>query len=110
MPATPATKSATDSFFEALLSLASTITILSFATSTTAAVSSLRSSAKEVVAPKATEPPPDKPLPAVTVTAELASLAFAIEPASIVFVTVPESPDPTKVPVDVGRVNVTFPL
>ena len=33
-------------------------------------------------APSATEPPPDKPSPAVTVTALLASFAFAIEPAS----------------------------
>ena len=110
VPATPATRSATDSFFEALLSLASTITILSLATSTTAAVNSLRSNANEVVAPSATEPPPESPSPAVTVTAEFDNLAFAIEPASIVFVTVPVSPEPTKVPVEVGKVRVTLPL
>ena len=39
-----------------------------------------------------------------------ASLEAAIEPASIVFVTVPESPVPTRFPVLVGRVRVTLPL
>lgn len=36
-----------------------------------------------VVPPRATEPPPESPVPAVTVTEELANLAFVIEPLVI---------------------------
>ena len=62
------------------LSVESTPAIKSAATGV-AAVNSLRSNANEVEAPNATDPPPDKPSPAVTVTAEFDNLAFAIEPA-----------------------------
>ena len=63
VPAIPEARSAIVSFLEALLSFASIIAILSFATSTVAAVNSLRSSAR-VTSPLL--PPPDRPLPAVT--------------------------------------------
>jgi hypothetical protein len=43
------------------------------------------------------------------VTDELDSLALAIDPASMAFVTVPVSPDPTRVPVAAGRVRVVVP-
>jgi hypothetical protein len=44
-----------------------------------------------------------------SVIVELASLLLAIEPASMVLVTVPVSPEPTSVPVVVGRVKVVVP-
>ena len=43
--------------------------------------------ARDTELPTDTEPPPDRPSPAVTVTALFASLPFAIEPANIAFVT-----------------------
>ena len=70
VPAIPATKSAMLSFFE-LLSSASMIAILSFATLTVAAVNSFKSSAKETVP---LVPPPLKPSPAVTPYLSPASL------------------------------------
>ena len=63
VPAIPATKSTILSFLLPFESFASIIAILSFATSTAAAESSFRSSAKDTVP---VVPPPDKPLPAVT--------------------------------------------
>ena len=62
-PAMAVTKSAIDSFLLPFESLASIKTILSFATSTVAAVSSFKSNAS-VNAPDV--PPPDSPFPAVT--------------------------------------------
>ena len=75
VPAIADAKSAMLSFFE-LLSPASIIAILSFATSTAAAVSSLRSSASETVP---LVPPPLKPSPAAT---------LSISPAEVVLVIV----------------------
>ena len=62
VPAIPDTKSEIASFFE-LLSPASIIAMLSFATSTVAAVNSFKSKAR-VTPPDV--PPPDSPSPAVT--------------------------------------------
>ena len=62
-PAIALTKSAILSFLLALLSFASIIEMLSFATSTVAAVNSFKSNAT-VTPPEV--PPPDRPLPAVT--------------------------------------------
>jgi hypothetical protein len=54
-------------------------------------------------------PPSDRTLPAIVTLPPLASFALVIDPASIVFVTVPESLDPTSVPF-VGKVTVVFPV
>ena len=67
-------------------------------------MASLRSNAGVASeAPNANETPPKD-------TVLFASLELAIEPANIVFVTVPESPVPIKLPVLVGKVKVTLPL
>ena len=78
-PAIAVTTSATASFLE-LLSPASIIAILSFATSTAAAVSSFKSNASDT-APD--EPPPESPFPAVTpVISALFEFVIVNEPAA----------------------------
>ena len=48
--------------------------------------------------------------PSDTVIVEFASLLFAIEPANMVLLTVPLSPEPTNVPAVAGKVTVGLPL
>ena len=86
VPAIPDAKSAILSFLLPFESLASINTILSFATSTAAAVNSFKSNAT-VIAPLV--PPPDKPSPAVT---PVKSAVVERTPVSYTHLTLPPTP------------------